>query len=80
MKRLITITGGCLKCRFLKIIESLIESEACCAKDYEYPHIKDRTKWVGHCDHLDYDEKSCAEWDKRLAFCRAHARERLVLT
>ena len=79
MTKLIKITGGCLKCRFLKIVSSLLEREVYCQKDYEYPHIKDRSKYVGHCDHLDYDDKSCARWDKRLAFCRSHARDRLVL-
>lgn len=80
MIRLTKITGGCLKCKFLRLIESLIEHEVYCAKNYEYPQIKDKTKWVGHCDYLDYDEISCAEWDKRLAFCRTHVRERLMLT
>lgn len=80
MKRLIQITSGCLKCKFIALKSTLLESDAYCRKDYEYPHIKDRSKWVGHCDHLDYDEESCSKFNYNLAFCRANARERLVLT
>lgn len=80
MKRLVQITSGCLKCKFIALKLTLLESDAYCRKDYEYPHIKDRAKWVGHCDHLDYDEESCGKFNENLAFCRANARERLVLT
>ena len=80
MKRLIQITSGCLKCRFISLKATLLEVDVYCRKDYEYPHIKDRSKWVGHCDYLDYDDESCSKFNSNLAFCRANARERLALT
>jgi hypothetical protein len=79
MIRLNTITGGCLKCKHLRCKANLLESDVYCAIDYEFPHIKEPKKWVGHCDYLDYDEKTCAAWHDRLQFCRQHARERLTV-
>lgn len=77
MIKLTQITGGCLKCRYLRIKNNLFESDVYCKKGYEYPHIADRSKWVGHCDHLDYDDDSCAKWGDNLALCRKIAPERL---
>jgi hypothetical protein len=74
MTELTTITGACLKCRHMTCKSDLLGAGAYCRKDYERPHIKDRAKYVGACDHLDYDDESVAKWDSRLAFCRAHAR------
>lgn len=80
MTRLEIITGGCLKCLFIKTKSDLLGADVYCKKGYSRPHIKEPDKHVGHCDYLDYDYASCADFDKRLKFCREHARERLVLS
>jgi len=78
MTRLEIITGGCLKCRNLVTKSDLLGADVYCKKGYSRPHLKEPSKYAGHCDYLDYDDASCAKWGDRLAFCRQHARERLV--
>jgi len=73
------ITGACLKCKHLLCKSDLLGAEVLCRKGYSSPHIKDRSKWIGVCDYLDYDDASVADWNNRFGFCRVHARERLAV-
>ncbi len=80
MKRLETITSGCLKCKFIRCEKDLQGPEVYCKKNYSRPHIKEPDKYIGHCDHLDYDDASVAKHDENKRFCKENARERLVLS